>query len=97
MEIAGSFKITVQGNPKVWTDAYTFSLQLSPRVMQIDPLFKFDESNFQKITYILKWWGVPMNLMAIDRAQAYIKVNISKYFNAWTYEIIVKYEEKGGV
>lgn len=97
MNVSGTFKITVQGDPKTGTDAYTFQLQVSARVRQIDPVFRFEETNFQRITYILVWSGVPQNLVAVDQAQKYIAERMGKSFRRWTYSIELNYEEKGGV
>jgi len=96
MAYSGTFSITVSGDPIKESSILGFEAQVQNRVLRVDENVELDERNFMRLTYTMKWTGIPKNMVALSNVWSTIKRIIDAYLEKWSYKINIDLVEREG-
>lgn len=95
MAIEGIFKIEVAGRPKTREDIIKLRSLLNSRILMVDSDANSEIKWFGNIAVILTWTGVPKYIGYSQSLFHMLEKNVSKYFMAYRFSIIIHFEETG--
>lgn len=96
MDIQGTFELEVSGSELPGKSIDVFIRRVHQRILTLDTEAKFDQRNFARIRYSIKWYGVPVRIELIDNVHKQVIRYAKEYLNNWDYRVKLSYLEKEG-